>query len=215
MSGRHWSLKDCHVTEVFERKKRNKNLELCHEKVVISHDSCLIIVPWLSAPCCDWISLLSFSRNATLPLSTAAFLNMRVNLCVRPTTTSPVGACVRPASSQFWAVASLPWGPNSTPTILCVTSAWSPWAKAASRSRRTSPTATPASSNCLAEDIAGLFTPPLGPKVKNLCDSDFSIFCFFIVGKRVELVSFLVWRTSELLEGGGVKGDSSNSFLCI
>lgn len=111
------------------------------------------------ALCCHWISLPLFFRSATAPLWTAASSSTRVTLCVRPTTTSPVVACVRPASSQSWAAASPPWGPNSTPTTSCVTSAWSRWAKVASRSRRTSPTATPASSNSLVENTAGLCRP--------------------------------------------------------
>lgn len=102
-----------------------------------------------------WISLRSpsrhISRSATAPLSTEASLNTRGSRSARPTTTSHEAACVRPVSSQSWAAASPPWGPNSTHITSCATSAWSLWAKAASRSRRTNPTATHASSNCLDE----------------------------------------------------------------
>lgn len=101
----------------------------------------------------------SLSRSATVPLSTAASSNTRVSRFVRPITTSPAAVCVRPAKSPSWAAVSLPWGPNSTHTTLCVTSVWSLWAKVALRSKRTSHTATPASSNYSVEDTAGLYQP--------------------------------------------------------
>lgn len=147
----------------------------------------------------DGVSLCLFliSRSATALSSTAAFSNTRASRCVRRTTTSPAAACVRPASSQSWAAASPPWGPNSTRITSCVTSAWSHWAKAASRSRRTSPTATPASSSSLVEFPAGL--------------SQFSVlffFFFFYCGNEggAGLCKFLLriskWR-------GGRKKESS------
>lgn len=146
----------------------------------------LITVLWLRTLCCYSICLLpSFpllSRSATAPLLTAAFSNTRVSRCVRPTTTSRVAVCARPASSPYWAAVSPQWGPNSTPTILCVTSALSPWAKAASKSRRTNPTATPASSNSSVDDSMGLCPHPLNQRSFITLSSKFFV-CFFLLWK--------------------------------
>ena len=161
-------------------------MELCHEKRCNCSFRSQASLPWLS------FSFLSppppVSRSATPPSSTAASSSTRASRCARPTTTSPVAACVRPASSPSWAAASPPWGPSSTPTTWCVTSAWSPWAKAASRSRRTSRTATPASSNSSVEDTAGL-CPLFHPQGSRGCVTLNSQCVFFTVGMRVELVS--------------------------
>lgn len=129
---------------------------------------------------CDWVSLPPVSRSATAPSSTAAFSSTRASRCARPTITSPAAACVRPASSPSWGAASPPWGPNSTHITSCVTSAWSRWAKAASRSRRTNPTATPASSSSLVEGPAGLRRPALrrSPDVTLSSLFFFPFFCY-------------------------------------
>uniref|UniRef100_A0A674DRX1 Transforming growth factor beta 1 induced transcript 1 n=1 Tax=Salmo trutta TaxID=8032 RepID=A0A674DRX1_SALTR len=106
-----------------------------------------------STPCGTRSALCAGS--ATAPSSTAASSSTRASRCARPTTTSRAAACARHANSPSWAAASPPWVPNSTRTTWCATSASSPSARAVSKSRRTSPTATPASSNSLAEHREG------------------------------------------------------------